>query len=574
MLKLPCIAAALLGVAASTVAQNCTVPPAQRTFSNRADFGASFYYTIGNHLFDLNAQRPISIASIATWTYDQGVGNPPVPNQVGATGQVDVYTCPTTRIGNETNAPTNPGSPWTLLGSGTITIVATPGESTIVFSPPLALPAGQWGIALNYLPTTSGPAPGGLHCLGVSPNPGIPVSDQFLTFSNDGIQQTAWAGVGQDSPNLRITYTPDAPAAHYVSVGDGCYFRPHAWYENFLPSATAPDVQNTSLSWINLGQNYVIVPGSATFVAPTSPNLAAGPIGSSSSAGTWDDALSTPITLPFTFPYPGNPSGTTDITISSNGSVYLEAVVDSSFDVCGASYGSIVPFREGPARIAAYYVDLDVTTAGSIHYEVDPANQFVRVTWNGVVEWQDPIVLTNLNTMQLTLYSNGNVDLVTGALKHTGAGNDAIIGFTPGHGSRLGAEVDISAALPLTTGDGEIPPVLGMDARPVIGTTPNVVTTNVKPGTLLQVLAAGDQLAPVPIDLAVIGMPGCLLTTNPFVFLTNAINTNGEFVQPLQIPNLAILQNQQLVFQAAPLTTGLNPLGLLLSNAICTRIGQ
>ena len=573
MLRLPCITAALLGIAASAVAQNCTVPPAQRTISNREDFGASFYYTLGNHLFDLDVQRDIVIASIATWTYDQGVGNPPVPNQVGATGQVDVYTCPTTRLGNEANAPTNPGSPWTLLGSGQITIVATPGESTIVFNPPLLLPAGQYGIALNYLPTTSGPAPGPLHCLGVSPNPNTPVTDLFLTISNDGIQQTAWTGVGQDSPNLRITYTPDAAAAHYVKVGDGCYFRPHGFYERFVPSLTPPDVQNQSFSWVFLGQNYVVVPGAATFVTPTSPSLTAGAYGSSSST-SWDDALSTPITLPFTFPFPGG--STTDITISSNGSCFLEAVVDNTFEVCGASYGSILPFRDGPARIAAFYVDLDPTQGGTIHYDVDPANQFVRVTWNQCVEWTAVLNPASLNTMQLTLFANGNVDLVTGPLSNQGisAGNDAIMGFTPGNGARLPAAVDITASMPLTTGDGAIPPVLEMDARPVIGTTPNIVTTNVTPGTLFQVLAAGDQLAPTPVNLAIIGMPDCFLTTNPFVFLTNAITPNNTFVQPFAIPNIPALQNQQLVFQAAPATPGLNALGLILSNGICTRIGQ
>jgi hypothetical protein len=573
MLKLPCIAAALLGLAASAVAQNCTVPPAQRTFSNRPDFGASFYYNLGNHLFDLNVQRNIAIASIKTWTYDQGAGNPVVPNQVGATGQVDFYTCPTTRLGNETNAPTNPGSPWTLLGSGTITVVATPGESTIVFNPPLVLAAGQWGCALNYLPTTNGPAPGPLHCLGVNPNPNTPVSDQFLTFSNDAIQQTAWTGTGTDSPNLRITYTPDAASAHYVSVGDGCYFRPHAFYERFLPGPTSPDIQNTGQSWVNLGANYVVVPAAPTLVPSTSPSITLQPYGSSSSA-SWDDALSTPILLPFTFNFPGG--STTDITISSNGFVFLRAVTNNTYDYCGSAYGSILGFRDLPPRIAPFYVDLDPTTAGSIHYDVDPSNQFVRITWNACVEWTPVINPASLNTMQLTLWANGNVDVVYGALanRNVNDGNDGIYGFTDGDGNRLPPAIDISASLPYTSGDGAIPPVLEMDARPVIGTTPNIVTKNITAGTLVQILAAGDQLAPVPIDLGIIGMPGCLLTTNPFVFLTNVITPNNTFVQPFQIPNLPSLQNQQLVFQAAPLTPGLNPLGLLLSNAICTRVGQ
>jgi hypothetical protein len=275
MHKLPCVLAAMLGVAASTVAQNCTTPPAQRTISNREDFGASFYYTLGGgatgptvggcHMLDMNVQRNIAIDLIRTWTYDSGIGNPPTPNQVGATGTVNFYTCPTTRIGNETNM-----AAWTLLGAGTITIVATPGESGIVFAPPLNLPAGQYGVALQYLPTTTGPAPGVLHCLGVSPNPNTTVSDQFVTLSNDGIQGTAFVTAPTDSPNLRIRYTPDAASAHYVTVGEGCYYRPEAFYENFPAVAPLgmPDIANTGQVWVNVGTNYVVAAGSSAIVPP------------------------------------------------------------------------------------------------------------------------------------------------------------------------------------------------------------------------------------------------------------------------------------------------------------------
>ncbi len=570
MNKLPCFLAAFLAVAASAVAQNCTTPPAQRTLSNRAEFGASFYYNIGNHFFDLNAQTNVSISSIKTWTYDSGIGNPPVPNQVGATGVVNFYTCATTRIGNEAISPTAPGTPWTLLGAGVITIVATPGESQIVFATPLALPAGQWGCAVEYLATTNGPNPGLLHCLGVAPNPGLPVSDQFVTMTNDGIQAVSWTGAAAASPNLRITYTPAAASAHYVSIGDGCYFRPHAFYESFPASALAPDLANTAQQWVNVGTNYIIVPSGAAFVPSTSPSLSAGAYGASSSAN-WDDAISAPFTLPFTFNYPGG--STNDITISSNGCVYLAAVTSNSYDVCGAAYGSVVPFRDQAPRLCAYFHDLDLSVGGSLHYDVDPANQFVRITWTAVPEWP---VASALNTMQITLEANGNVTVVIGVVRNTsvGNGNNALWGFTPGLGSRLAPPVDISASMPYTTGDGAIPPVLSMSARPVLGTTPNIVTTNVTPGTIIQILAAGDVLQPVPVDLGFLGMPGCALNVNPFVFLTNIITGNNTFEQPLAIPLNPSLQNVQLVFQGAPLTAGLNAFGIILSNGICVRIGQ
>ncbi len=564
---------AVLGLATVAAAQNCNGAPAQQRFSNRAEFAASFYYNLGAHIFDLNVQVPITISSMRTWLYDQGVGNPVVPSQVGNTAQVDVYVCPGTRIGVETQDPaTNPNSPWVLLGSGQITVVDTgvgDGESPIVFNPPLALPAGAWGVNVVYNAPTSGQNPGPLHCLGVSPNPNAPYTDPFLTMSADGIRGGAWTGVGVDSPNLRILYTPAANSAQYVPLGAGCYFRPHAFYQNVPNSNNLPNLANQSISLINLGGNYLAVPGAFGLVPPTGTSLTAGAYGSSSS-NDWDDALSSPITLPFASPFPYPTGSTSDITISSNGSIYLAAVVDNSYDVCGASYGSIAPFRDGPARIAAYYHDLDPSTSGGLYYEVDPNNQWVRVTWLNVNEWGVPAAV---NTMQVTLYDNGNIDLYYGSLGNRSGGNNAIAGFTPGNGASLPAAMNIVASLPFQSGDGAIPPVLTMDARPVIGTTPNIVTTNITPGTLFEVFIAGLSGVPSPISLAPFGMPGCFQHISPFSSFLIGL-TGQNFVVPFSIPNSASYQNVQFFFQAAPLTGGLNSAGILTSNGLCAKIGQ
>lgn len=566
-------ALAVLGFAAAAAAQNCNGAPGQQRFSNREEFAASFYYNLGSHIFDLDCQVPISISSMRTWLYDQGVGNPPVPNQVGNTAQVDVWVCPTTSIGNQTSNPnTNPNSPWILLGSGTITVVDTgvgDGESPIVFNPPLALGAGQWGVNVVYNAPTSGTNPGPLHCLGVSPNPGTPYTDPFLTMTNDRIVGTAWGNNGVDSPNLRILYTPAASSAQYVKLGDGCYFRPEAFYQNFPNSNSAPSLANQAISLINLGSNYLAVPGAFGLVTPSGASITSGPYGSSSS-NDWDDALSFPIPLPFANPFPYPTGSTTDVTISSNGSLYLAAVTNNTFDVCGASYGSIAPFRDGPARIAAYYHDLDPTVGGGIYYETDPNNQWVRVTWLNVQEWGVPAAV---NTMQVTLYDNGNIDLYYGALGNFSSGNNAIAGFTPGNGARLPASMNIVGSLPFQTGDGAIPPVLTMSARPVIGTSPNIVTTNITPGTLFEVFVAGLSGVPSPINLAPYGMPGCFQHISPFTAFLVGL-TGQDFVVPFAIPNNASYQNVQFFFQAAPLTTGLNSAGILTSNGLCAKIGQ
>lgn len=567
---------AVLGTASLAVAQNCAGAPGSRVFSNRQDFAASFYYgtNLLTHIFDLNVQVPITISGMSTWLYDQGVGNPVVPNQVGNTAVVDVWTCPTTRVGNELLNPANPGSPWTLLGSGTITVVNTGvgnGESPVVFNPPLVLPAGVYGVNVIYNAPTSGINPGPLHCLGVSPNPGTPYTDPFLTMTNDGIVGNAWTTAAVDSPNLRITYTPDALSANYVPFGDGCYFRPYAFYESFPEAPGNRDLSGVSMSLVALGQNYLVVPGGPAYVPPAGASLHLGPYGSSSST-SWDDALSTPIALPFTFNYPGG--STTDITISSNGSVFLAAVVNNSFDVCGAAYGSIAPFRDGPPRITPGYHDLDVTVGGGIYYEVDPANQWVRISWDNVQEWG---VAAAVNKYQVTLYANGNIDMPIVLLSNQSPTNNAITGFTPGLGSRLPPAMDISAALPFQSGDGKLPPMLTMDARPVIGTTPNIITTNVTLATTFEIFVAGLGGLPTPVSLQPYGMPGCFLHLNQSLivaaFLLGRVPP-ADFSQPFAIPNNPSFQSVQFFFQAAPLTSGLNPAGILSSNGLCARLGQ
>lgn len=279
------------------------------------------------------------------------------------------------------------------------------------------------------------------------------------------------------------------------------------------------------------------------------------------------------ITLPFTFNYPGG--NTTDITIGSNGYVYLAAVTDNSYAACGGYFGSIVSFRDEAARIVAYAHDLDASVAGAgIFYEVGPANQFVRITWQNCPEWL-PAGGGQNNNIQMTLNANGNVDLVFGSLRNSFAGNNALLGFTIGSGSPLGPQVDFSV-LDFQTGDGQTPPILSMSARPVLGTTPDLITDNLSPDTLFQILVTGLAGTPTPLALAPFGMPNCNLHLSlPGIVGTLLTGrTANYFSVPWTIPNSTAFQDVQFFFQAAPLKAGLNPAGLITSNGVRASLGQ
>jgi len=183
------------------------------------------------------------------------------------------------------------------------------------------------------------------------------------------------------------------------------------------------------------------------------------------------------------------------------------------------------------------------------------------------------------NTFQVVLHASGDVDVVYGALSNQNVAytNTAVFGFTPGDGHPVGAPIDVSAAIVsgYAAGNNAIPPRLDVDARPVLGASIDVVTTDVTTGTLFSVLAVGSSAYSPALDLGVIGMPDCFLHSNAYLLLLQTPDpVSGDFVLPLPIPPNPALQGVTLVLQAAPLTVGYNALGLLTSNGLCLRIGD
>lgn len=588
---LPC---AILCTVLPAFAQNCNVAPAARTIATLDPFQASFYggqsvpvpagYTGMGELTDMVLSAPVTITAMTKTTYDQGQGGgtaPPPPNQVGNTTTVNIYTCPTGWGGNQMILPSAPASPWTLRGTATLTIVAWPASSPMVLTSPITLPAGSYGLMLETTPTTTGLNPGPLHSLYSTTT--LVSSDQFITLQNQAHQGQAFvSGLAIGNINLTITYTAAAPSGHSVPFGSGCYFNPQAFYED-RPASTSPvPLANTSMQWFNLGNRYLVTSPTPplTIVPPTSPNLTAGAFGASSSA-SWDDALTTPITLPFTFNYPSGSTST--ITISSNGCIYLAAVTGATFQDCGAMYNVLSVLRDKPARLCPFWCDLDMDLAstsggGTLHYEVDPAAtpQWVRISWMNVPEWPTGPTGT-LNTMQLTLHVSGNVDIAYGTLANVSVANlnDAITGWTPGNGANLPAPIaNIAAAIPFQGGDGSVPPILSLSARPVIGTTTSFVTSNLTPGTLFVFLVMGfGHTGANGIDLSSIGMPNCRQYIQPFTSVLLPV-VGGTASAPLGIPNNASYQNVMVFGQSAPITAGLNAAGILTSNGLCVRAGQ
>ena len=167
--------------------------------------------------------------------------------------------------------------------------------------------------------------------------------------------------------------------------------------------------------------------------------------------------------------------------------------MDTSFATNGAPYGSLNPFQgttgAGLPVLAAFNCDLDPTTGGNIWYEDPSPSGGVRITWDNILNWQDtaagaPTALVNF--IQMELVPGGQVYFSYGANLGLGgsANNSGLVGFSAGGGEPIGDLVDWSALNGYQSGDGTVPLTMAADGRPLIGTTVNLVTSNV-PGTAI-----------------------------------------------------------------------------------------
>ncbi|MFM1873528.1 MAG: hypothetical protein RL398_2950, partial [Planctomycetota bacterium] len=409
------------------------------------------------------------------------------------------------------------------------------------------------------------------------------------TGVQDDIANPAWVpGNGFLAPTTGaigrvLMYT--APAAGFASkslYGSGCYDRPRMVYENF-PFNSAIDLVNTSQSLIFAGTNYIVIPAGPAYdgvtPAATGTNLALQTYTSSSSAN-WDDA-SIVMTLPATtfpagFPYPAAGGGSvTQITINSNGKIYLGATFDTSFETNGANYASLAPFQgtTGAALpvLAPFNCDLDPTVGGAIWYEDPSPSGGVRITWAGVPNWAGGAAPPVNCDMQVELLPSGQVNFAYGPSLGNGgaAANDAIVGFSAGFGEPLSAPVDWSSLNGYVTGDGSIALALDADNRPVLGTTINMTATNIPAGTVIVAVFYGLLKFDPGIPLGGIGMPDCFQFCSTDATLTGIL-PGTTYSRPFAVPSNPAFAGVSILSQSAALAPGVvaNALGAITSNGV------
>jgi hypothetical protein len=540
-------------------------------------------------LLDLTANATLSVDRVDyrlnddgflrfTWGVQPGVSGG--PGLVGQTTTVDVYMTPGTWTGNWTTpsgtlpkiqVPPGPGSPWTHLATGILTVAPHDQHSVAVFSTPFTVPVGANGFAFVLAPVTTpvphisyAQPPYALHpsVLQTAAAPGAQTApaDQFLTISNQEIAIQAFVTLPPATIKTAVVdlhYTVAPTSAYYTAYGSACYDRPRAFYEEFAPGAV--DLSNSSLQLTPSGGSYAVSAGSTAVRAPTTP-----PLTTATNAPLPDDARTGTLQLGFTFPYPGG--STSSIVVTTNGNVFLAPAASGSqlaaYNVFGPS-----GFVRGQPQLTAMWSDHDPSVNGSIHLDVDLSGPVpaAYVTWNGVGEWNQTNVA---NTFQVVMSGDGNVEFRYGQCSIVGV--PSLVGFTAGFSAHDPGNRDLSATVPFMVGDGAVPPALRMDARPVVGTSPNMLATDLPANT------TGVMLLGVPIhgiDLSFAGMPGCVSRIVPLAATQyQAAGTSASV--PLQIPNNRILLGIGLTAQTVALSPGSNAAGATVSNAVCIRLGN
>jgi hypothetical protein len=376
------------------------------------------------------------------------------------------------------------------------------------------------------------------------------------------IGDTAWASGTYLAPVAgsmgRIFMYVGAPAGFATATpyGTGCYDKAVSFYENFVGSNTFDLGSATSVNSIQMIPNgnggYTVVPGGTTWWTPVGANL-----------GLTDDSQSAALPMSFSFPYPGG--STSSIIVASNGVIGLTATGSTL-----SGYPTPAVFMTQGARLAPLWTDLDPgpTGAGTIVFDDDSPNGVVYVTWTGVAVWEaTPSSPRFLNTFQVAMHSNGLVEYrYQSCSAPATAGLNTMTGFTPGGTARDPGNRDISATLPFTTSTDMNALALAASARPVLGASINLVTTNCATASVGANILSFTQHNP-GLPLAGLGMPGCQqyvgLDAVSLFFPSGGTGSNS-----FSIPNNPAYAGMHVFSQSAAFVTGLNPLGVISSNGV------
>ena len=369
----------------------------------------------------------------------------------------------------------------------------------------------------------------------------------FAPGSGVTLLDEARLGPGALSVTVAAKVPSGTTVAQWSPVGTGCGGGSNCqttFYQLFSP-ASAFDLANSQWSLTFNGNGYTLGPGTGTYVAPTGTAL------------TMSDDTEVSTAIPFALPYPGGTTST--LWVCSNG--FVSAASN------GASFTpAVAGFLSGAPCWAALWHDLNPST-GQVRVDATPA--VVRVSYTAVPNFSGG----GTATFQFQFFPNGNVNVIYQAV--AAAGNDYLTGYTLGGGAADPGNWDISAnlagGLSLCAGPGSSL-ALASSARPILGTSINLDTTNIPAGSLVGIsILSLTQYTP-GLDLSFLGMPTCTLYAGLDVLNTFATPSSSASVG-WAVPNAPSAAGVSVMSQSAVLKIGVNAFGAITSNAVQLVLG-
>lgn len=382
------------------------------------------------------------------------------------------------------------------------------------------------------------------------------LSDYYGKFA------VSWTGGGSSATRLSNWLDPlntGAPAlptlgssaASASTYGTGCYESFASFHESFGAgtldlggSVAAP----STVLMTRAGNSYAVTAGSGGWYTPTSANQ-----------GLTDDSCSGSLALPFTFQFIGG--ATNAVRLCSNGYLWLNGTTTTADYT--PTVGELVA---GAPRMAPLWMDLNPTTAGSTHFDLDPSGTAVYLTWLGVAEYGNA---TSTNDVQVAIFANGSFEY-----RYRGIwsqNHDALVGYSPGNGVMTPPATDISLSMPFVIGADQSGLGLRPTSRPVLGGTQTLAIDNSPAGTGFGFVLLGFTQYSHGLDLAPIGMPGCRQYCS-FDFHAGVVISGANPSWSFPVPNIASFTGLHVHGQAVTLSSGVNTLGILSSNGVDMRI--
>jgi hypothetical protein len=365
---------------------------------------------------------------------------------------------------------------------------------------------------------------------------------------------------------VKVDYTPDPYPASKLQFGNDC--NNSLYYELFSP-ATNFDLNSRAIRMqLNGLGGYDVSSVPLSFVAPLSASLPAG------------DNVRSVQALPFPFPFPGG--STTQIGIVTNGFIWLDGTTTNTDN--SPSVGSLLT---QPPRLAVAWTDWDASASaplgsgnGTWHYDVVSSTE-VHATWSGIGAFGFNSTLGGpaAKTFQCKMFANGAVEYHYVDAQSPYYGRDCLVGIKPGPGayadtgSRNLTTLEVNSFV--THGGTTAGLTLVVDVLPRLGTTVNLVTSNI-PATAAGTAVLLSLSSVIPgLELTFLGMPGCFQN----VALANATTLGFVFTSPsgslpLVIPNAAIYLGYPVFAQSTAFVTGVNAFGALASNGVRINVGN